>query len=305
MGNSIFVFQFNTLSNTVNKVKVKGVTSTILLFLVLSIQTFAQSKVTNNEITSDSFENGFGNWNDGGIDCAISSDHSSSGIYSVKLKDNSQQASSIYSNPMQLKGIDLVTINFKFHCYSMEINESFVLEISTDGGKTFKIYEQYVSGIDFENDQFYSKSLVVKYEFSNTTIFRFRCLASSNNDHVYLDQIEVLEGKENYAYKKIILTDPLKSTTNNKEDNSSTEIIKLFPNPASNVVSIDLSTAEGKKGSIEIYNLLGSKLSRTIFKENHPKIMELPVDYLENGYYSVCVKTNNDRLHVMRLMVSR
>lgn len=281
----------------------KGILSTVV-FIFLSIQIFAQSKAINNEIISDSFENGFGNWNDGGIDCSISADLSSSGVYSVRLKDNSIQGSSIYSNPIKLEGIEHVTFNFKYHCYSMEINESFMLEISTDGGNTFKIIEQFVSGIDFENEKFYSETVSIKYEFTNTTIFRLRCEASSNNDHVYLDQIELFNGKHNTGYQKVLVTGSLKPSENTA-DNSSSEPIKIFPNPANDIVTINLSTVEGQAGSIEIYNLVGSKLSRRVFKEDHPKLIELPIDYLENGYYSVCIRTSKNRLHVMRLMVSR
>lgn len=281
----------------------KGILNTIVL-LLLSFQIFAQSKVINNEIISDSFENGFGNWNDGGLDCSISASLSSSGVYSVRLKDNSEQASSIYSNAMKLEGVDEVTFNFKYHCYSMEINESFMLEISTDGGETFKILEQYVSGIDFENQKFYKETISIKYKFTNATIFRIRCEASSNNDHVYLDQIELFEGKKSTSSNKIILTEELKPSSK-KDDNASSEPIKIFPNPANDILSIDLSLIEGQKGSIEIYNLVGSKLSRTIFKENHARIIEFPIDYLENGYYSVCVRSSQDKLHVLRLMVSR
>lgn len=280
----------------------KGILNTFLL-LFLSIQVFAQSKSINNEIFFDSFENGFGNWNDGGVDCSISTGQSSSGVYSVKLKDNSQHGSSIYSNPIQLEGVKNVTFNFKYHCYSMEINESFMLEISTDGGTTFKIFEQWVSGIDFENNQFYSETVSIKYKFSKNTVFRIRCEASSNNDHVYLDQIEIIEGHQNTSYNKIILTESLKPKES--QNDSSTESIKIFPNPAGDFVTVDLSSIEGQYGNIEIYNLVGSKLSRTVFKEDHPNLMELPINYLENGYYSVCIRTNKQRLHVMRLMVSR
>lgn len=251
----------------------------------------------------DSFEYGFGNWNDGGADCSISTSQSSSGIYSVKLKDDSAEASSIYSNLIKLEGTELVTLSFKYHCFSMEVNESFMLEISTDGGNTFKIIDQWVSGIDFENEKFYSETVPVNYKFSNSTVFRFRCEASSNNDHVYLDEIELTEGELNFGYQNLILTESLKPSK--KESDSSIESIKIFPNPAKEYFSLDLSSIEGQYGNIEIYNLLGSKLSRTVFKEDHPRVMELPIDYLENGYYSVCIRTNKKKLHVMRLMVSR
>lgn len=282
----------------------KGIKIIFLLF-IFSIQLFAQSEDSNQEIIADSFEAGFGNWNDGGSDCTISRSHPTSGIYSIKLKDNSDVSSSVFSDRLQLEGTSEISISFKYHAYSMEKNEDFLLEISTDGGQHFDIIENWVSGLDFENQEYHSERLNIEYDFTDDTVLRFRCDASSNNDHIYLDQIEIHEGA-NHAQSKIIILDN-KPVFNLSPviDKSKVESIKLYPNPASDYVSINLKAVQGHKGSIEIYNLVGSKLSRTIFKEDHPETLNFPIDYLENGYYSVCVRTDNDKLHVMRLMVSK
>lgn len=281
----------------------KGIKTIFLL--LFSIQLSAQNGNLNKEIITDSFEAGFGNWNPGGSDCSISEGHPTSGVYCIKIKDDSDHASSVYSDQINLNGIREINLSFKYHAFSMEKNEDFLLEVSTDGGQHFDILENWVSGLDFENEKYYSERLNVKYNFTNQTVFRFRCDGSSNNDQVFIDEIELHEGSTD-AQSEIIIVDnkPVLNLTP-VIDKSKVETIKMYPNPASDYVSINLRAVHGLKGSIEIYNLVGSKLSRTVFKEDHPEVMNFPIDYLENGYYSVCVRTNDDKLHVMRLMVSK
>lgn len=287
----------------------KGIFTFISLLFIAS-QIFAQShpsgkqsKTYSSEIISDSFEFGYGNWNDGGADCEISMGNSSSGVYGIKLKDNSGIESSVYSNPLDLCEKESVNIKFKLRSYSMELNEKLLLEISLDGGKTFEIVEEWLSGKQFENEKFIQVSQKIAYDFTDETVFRFRCEASSNKDHIYLDEIEIHEGKKSTGSNFVFLSENI--TTSQINFNSSEETIDIFPNPARDFFSLNLTAVEGQSGTIEIYNLVGAKLSRSIFKENHSNIIDVPIEYLENGYYSVCVKSSSNKLHVMRLMVSR
>ncbi len=262
---------------------------------------FAQSRSTTKEIISDSFEFGMGNWYDGGVDCEISKNLSSSGVYSIRLKGNSGQESSIYSRALNLEDKEEVKISFNYHSQSMELGEQLSLEISVDGGTSFETIRQWVSAKEFNDAEFRYKTLNVEYDFSKETVFRFRCIGSNFKDQIFLDEIEIKEvvkiAEMPFIGEEIALS---QSSFNNDSDN-----IKIFPNPARDFFSLNLSNLEGQEGSIEIYNLIGSKLSRSIFKSDHPKIIDIPIDYLENGYYSVCVKTDAKKLHVLRLMVSR
>lgn len=289
----------------INNLSIKRVIKTLFIFFIFTVTTFAQSEVSNHEILFDSFESGFGNWVDGGSDCSISESYQTSGIYSIKLKDNAGINSSCFSKTLDLSSIDEITFCFKYHAVSMEENEDFFLEISTDGGINFNIYEDWIAGVDFENNEYQSESIVIKYDFSDKTIFRLRCDASNNNDQVYIDQIEILEGK-NIPKKEIIVVGEKKLINLVPvREKSEVKTIEIFPNPATEQFSINLKAAEGLSGSIEIYNLVGSKLSRSIFKEDHPDIVNYPIEYLEQGYYSVCIRTSDEKLHVMRLMVNR
>ena len=246
-----------------------------------------------------------GNWIDGGSDCKISRGHPSSGVYCILLKDNSNTASSVYTKNLKLSGVEEISLSFKYHAYSMEENEDFLLEISIDGGKHFDIYENWVSGLDFENNEYHSERLNIQYNFTDETVLRFRCDASSNNDQVFLDQIELFEGAATTQSEIITINNTKVINLKPEIDHSKREAIKLFPNPASDYFSINLRAARGVAGTIEIYNLVGSKLSTTIFRADHSDVVSYPIDYLENGYYSVCVRTENDKLHVLRLMISK
>jgi len=74
---------------------------------------------------------------------------------------------------------------------SMEYGEDFLLEISTDGGYSFSTVKSWAAGIDFDNGYFYSETVSIVGNFSDHTVLRFRCDASSNYDKIYLDNIKI------------------------------------------------------------------------------------------------------------------
>ncbi len=272
-----------------------------ILALLLSIPIIAQQPEVNQQITEDSFEFGFGNWNDGGTDCDIVSEHASSGAFSVRLKDNKQQGSSLFSNNIDLSGEEEITFGFSFYTQGFAEDENFFFEISVDGGNSFEIYQEWIAFQDFKNEERETEIIEVSYPFSEKTVFRIRNNGSSNQDQLFIDQIKIDRGyKQSFVTQanKVIELIPVRSKSN-------IEPIKIFPNPANDYFSINLKAVSGLQGIIEIFNLSGSKLSRTIFKKDHPDVLEFPCDYLEDGYYSICVRTKEEKLHVLRLMVSR
>lgn len=139
----------------------------------------------------EGFETGMGIWIDGGADAFRKFDTSIGldGNYSVRLRDNSGVGSSIFSSNLDLSNYNLANISFQYKAVSMEPGEDFLLEYSADGGTTFDVLKSYVSGIDFQNDQFKNETFALNQSLSAFSVFRFRCDASSNFDQIFLDQI--------------------------------------------------------------------------------------------------------------------
>jgi len=142
---------------------------------------------------SESFETGLGLWNDGGSDAFIGLyAESTSGIRSVRLRDNSGINSSIYTNSLNLATAGSLLVKFNFFPSSMESGEDLILEVSNDSGSNFIQVRNWVSGTDFQNDvpQVVSEEIPANL-LSAATIVRIRCDASSNYDRIYLDDLQL------------------------------------------------------------------------------------------------------------------
>jgi len=139
----------------------------------------------------EDFEDNVSIWNDGGVDVIKSTSHASSGLYSMRLRDNSGIQSSIYTNPIFTENLAQIRVNFSFLAISMEHSEDFMLEISHDNGATYTVVKQWVSGIDFFNNTRYQRSVSIPLNMEQFSILRFRSDASSNADNIFLDDIVV------------------------------------------------------------------------------------------------------------------
>lgn len=146
-------------------------------------------------INSESFESGMGIWNDGGDDCARDSSSKLNGTYSIDLQDNSGTPSSMITNNIDLTSYGSATVSFDFKSVSMETGEDFWLRYSSDGGINWITIATYVRGTDFNNDTKYSQTVTLSatnFTFSVNSKFRIQCDASSDDDDVYIDSVEIV-----------------------------------------------------------------------------------------------------------------
>lgn len=140
----------------------------------------------------DDFESGWGNWNDGGNDCNFVNNNLINGNSNIRIRDNSGNNSSLYSDNINLTSYSSVTIEFLFYANSMENNENFYVEY--DDGSNETTIANYIRGTHFNNGTVYLVSLTLDstaYTFSNNSSFRIVCDASANNDQVYIDDINI------------------------------------------------------------------------------------------------------------------
>ncbi|MFT4525747.1 MAG: subtilisin family serine protease, partial [Bacteroidia bacterium] len=94
---------------------------------------------TYEVIDNGTFETGWGIWNDGGSDARRASSDiafANNGTYCFRIQDNTS-TSVATTDALNLVNYDELTIDFSFITSSMENNEDFWMQISTDGGSSY------------------------------------------------------------------------------------------------------------------------------------------------------------------------
>jgi len=252
-----------------------------------------------NAIANDGFESGFGNWNDGGNDCARVTLNPNTGSYSIRLRDNSGNSSSMFSDAFDLSSYAEANINFSFYTESMENGEDFFLEYSTDNGANYFNYQSWVSGTDFQNTVRINESvLVTGISLSSTTRFRFRCDASNNGDRIYIDDV-VIEGCGSASNRET-------GEPDSEEENQDRELdLIAFPNPTEGILNIDLSQVKGQAATIHIYDFAGKLIYNHDIPSKHGDIVEIELGNLNNGLYLIKVESGKVSYKLKRVVYLR
>ena len=135
-----------------------------VILLTYSCNTFSQTT-----IDSEDFESGWGIWNDGGNDCALTNSGTPNGTWSVDLQDNSGVASSMTTDDIDITPYTSIDFTFDFEAISFESGEDFWIQYSDDGGSSFNTIASYARDTDFSNDTSYSETISIdtgSYTFS-------------------------------------------------------------------------------------------------------------------------------------------
>jgi len=242
-----------------------------------------QSDLFCNSLSFADFENNVVIWHDGGDDVSISNETSYSGANSIKIRDNSGGASSIFTDALPLAYVSTVNISFFYKGESMEYSEDFLLELSNDGGNTFMTIQSWIAGTDFQNGGWNNAYVSINNSvLTNQSIFRIRCDASSNSDAVFIDDIQI----------EICQTGggiPLQAVTTRDNDEKTPELenqsITVFPNPAIDFALIEVCESDSslcdsvREAKIDIYSITGTRVL-SITKEIKSQI-ELDLRLLE------------------------
>jgi hypothetical protein len=145
-------------------------------------------QVTN--IAGHFFESGWDGWIDGGIDAfRYSGNQSPEGLASIRLRDNEAVFSSMTSPTYNLTTFDSVTVQFKARATSMEAGKDFWLRYFN--GSVWTTVKAYVSGVDFTNDNIFTRKFKINGPLSAAAAFRFQADADDNNDLIYIDAVEI------------------------------------------------------------------------------------------------------------------
>ena len=240
---------------------------------------------TSNVVLNEGyFETGWDGWVDGGSDSfRYSGSRSYEGTYSIRLRDNTN------SSVMTLSNIDVtpysaIEVDFYFYVYSMENGEDFWLQFYN--GSSYITAATWVAGSGITNNNFYNATVTLtpaEYNFAVNSGFRFRCDASGNQDHIYIDQVTITgitsgsKGKGDNLEAVGYLDSPELSELD----------IRVYPNPVKgDVLNVELPNLE--TFTYRIVNILGKTISSG---KSQGKI---DVSELDGGMYFIEVNDGDE-----------
>jgi len=303
---NVGVTEYNVYQGSTNVANVSGASTEITGLTASTAYSFTVyardaagnvSEVSNTEnVTTESsggggstvlnegyFESGWDGWVDGGSDSfRYSGSRSYEGAASIRLRDNTN-SSVMTLNNINVSSFNTIDIQFYFYARSMENGEDFWVQYHD--GFSWKTLATYARGTSFENNNFYTATVTISnaaYNFPTNAKFRFRCDASGNNDHIYIDQVTITGNDGAGALNNnITLLSTMPNNFNSDDDNEfdiEGDFI-LYPNPAASTLSVKL-ISESNYVSYRILNMIGQVvLSGELKKEN------VNVEKLESGVY--------------------
>ena len=148
-------------------------------------------------LTYDNFENGWGNYTDGGVDCELytGGTYAYQGNNAADIQDDSDIVSSFfYTNgrDVDAPGYTSIKIDFWFNTSGFGNGHAFIVKYWT--GSTYAEIERLNYPTDFLNNQPYHKIIWInesEYAFPSDMKIKFECDSGNNNDDVYIDKIFV------------------------------------------------------------------------------------------------------------------
>ncbi len=244
----------------------------------------------------EDFENGWGIWNRGGNDARRSINdaiYANSGERCIRLRDDEGANSSMYTDALDMATVGSVSISFSFMGRSMENNEDFFFEFSTDGGASYTIVQEWNVGSEFVNDTRYNETITMNENFSNNTRFRFRCDASGNGDYVYIDDVRIETCNGTISLAKVEV--PTASTR-----------VNLYPNPARHSIQLDCEIPENTQAQIQVYTNMGqlAKNISNIELNEGTQTLNVDVSDLPTGMY-YCVLQSAKWQAVQKFVIAR
>jgi hypothetical protein len=255
---------------------------------------------TGGQILGSYFESGWDGWIDGGSDCyRYSGSRSYEGSYSIRLRDNSGTASSMTSPTLNLSGYSSITVEFYFYAYSMELGEDFWLRYYN--GSSWSTVGTWARGTSFENNNFYVASVTLdasNVNFSSNSAIRFQCDASANADQIYIDQVTVTASAGTLIENSEIVTTISEIELDNQVNPVSIESeidykfemekIKVFPNPATDILNISATSEINTLNIISVSGQVVKVLNQTELKES------INISDLNPGVYYILIETEGE-----------
>jgi len=247
------------------------------------------------EMSSTSFESDMDIWHDGGSDALLLhfAERANTGNFTIRLRDNSGMASSIYTEAMDMSESTEAELEFSFQTVGFSEGESFLVECSNDGGETFEFAYEYTYLTHFRNEEMRTEVISFIEDFSENTVFRIRSDASSNADRLYLDDITLTVCSDNEIDDDNEDDDSLVeiSTQNrNKAVNQIDQRLEIFPSIAQSHINLRYNE------SLEINTIVLSNINGQLINKYNTQRSTLSIDVseLQSGIYFVTLLSNTN-----------
>ncbi|MBW2937186.1 M4 family metallopeptidase [Aureisphaera sp. CAU 1614] len=230
-----------------------------------------------------SFETGWDGWIDGGSDSyRYSGSRSYQGNYSIRLRDNTN-SSTMTLGSFNVTSYNSIDIEFYFYSWSMETGEDFWVQFYD--GSTWRTVASYASGTSFNNNSFYVATVNIpstSYNFPSNAQFRFRCDASSNSDHIYIDQVTITGNTGTaFAGNSITAIGGVQGFGSGDSDAAFEGDMLLYPNPTTTFLNVRLLESIDNT-TFKIVNTLGQEVMSGLLTQQ-----PLNVGRLKSGIYII------------------
>ena len=213
--------------------------------------------------------------------------------------------------PLDLSSFNFLRVDFDYYAVSFEEGEDFFLEISTDGGLNYEVIENWVQGGTPDIIENVVQNVSINYSgvFTENSMLRFRCDASSNADDVYIDNVRIYGSCSEFSGSQTgALVDGGTKNGTLEENESSEELmsdIRIVPNPVrtGQQITIYLEVSREISGTVRIFNNSGQILSEYTHQMDIGRNeLEVGVERLPSGVYFVEVSNEQERL-IKRLVI--
>lgn len=253
-------------------------------------------------IDNGTFEGGWGIWNDGGSDARRSSNDASfanNGNFCFRIQDNTS-TSVVTTDALNLLNYDELTIDFSYITSSMENNEDFWFQISTDGGASYSTAQSWAAGTDFSNNVRGAGNVVISGPFTGDTRLRFRNDASTNNDRVYIDDVMVygcLAPGARFAAPEAEVEAIV--------EESGLSNLNLYPNPTGGILNISFNLSKDQNVRMVVSDLAGKiAIDRSYTQVVGQNQLKIDTRDLPLGMYVMMI-SDNDEIISKRFIVQR
>lgn len=199
-------------------------------------------------INTANFDNTNGFWTDPGADCQrAKTSYANSPKYALKLKGGSS-TSYTETYDINLTNFSELTVEFSYITNGYGNGHAFYFELSTDGGSSYSVIEDWYYNSDFVNGQRHNEQVVFAGPFTPNTKLRIRSAASNKKDELYIDDIEItgcyINSSNRLADESIEEVKEEKSQaaagTHSIEFDGSNSFVTLGTNYGSDIVTFEL-----------------------------------------------------------------
>jgi len=251
---------------------------------------------TNCFITlyDNDFETSEGIWSHRGDDCFYDTfSQAYSGTKCFMIRDNSFIHSSMFSWHLDLSSYTDLEVSFTFISENFDnASEEFRLEISTDGGQSYTVIEEWNYTDEFNNNvREFPVVTISGITYTSITQLRFICNASDDDDEIFIDDV-------------VIKACPLPTAPPTSTEDVYENDFQLYPNPVVVGERLYINNLSGNGiDDVVLFNSVGEKLRSNYQYSQNNNLITMSTQGLNSGLYILKTKVGEEvRTHKIVLV---